>query len=257
MAKLDHIIRYAIYTRQSVERLGDFSSGGAQFHTCREFVKAFNDPTPHWCGQRFDDEGQSGAALDRPGVRKLREVIDLGGVDRVYAVAPDRLTRSMRDAIVLIDALENAGVDVRFVHQPELTFGAQGRFLRHVLVAFAEFERDMIATRIAESRAYLKQHGWRIAGKVPHQLDSRRPTTQKQRVRRDHFPFRQKIVCPHCKGVHYPAREFEQGVCEIFDDPATWRDLLGKDATDETVRRVMQTWIIGVDPWPTTSHLRG
>jgi len=101
-------------------------------------------------------------------MRKLRKVVDLGGIDIIYAVALDRVTRSMRDAILLIDEFEKASVEVRFVYQLELTFGAQGRFLRHVLEAFAEFERDMIATRIAESRAYLKQHGRRLAGKVPY-----------------------------------------------------------------------------------------
>lgn len=60
------MICYTIYTRQSVEKLADFSSCEALFHTCRDFVSAFHDPRPHWCGQRFDDEGQSGATLDRP-----------------------------------------------------------------------------------------------------------------------------------------------------------------------------------------------
>ena len=101
---------------------------------------------PSRSGQRFDDEGQSGSTLERPAMRKLRKVVDLDGIDRIYAVALDRVTRSMRDAVVLLDEFEKAGVDVHFVHQPELTFGAQGRFLRHVLAAFAEFERDMIAT---------------------------------------------------------------------------------------------------------------
>ena len=171
-------IRYAIYTRQSVEKLADFSSCQAQFQTCQDFVAALNDPLLHWCGQHFDDEGQSGSTLDRPAMRKLRKVADLGGVKRIYAVALDRITRSMRDAIVLIDEFEQAGVDVHFVHQPELTLGAQGRFLRHVLAAFAEFEREMIATRIAESRAYLKQHGRRLAGKVPYGYNADPATKQ-------------------------------------------------------------------------------
>ena len=171
-------IRYAIYTRQSVEKLMDFSSCDAQFQTCRDTAETVGGPNLLWCGQRFDDEGQSGATLDRPAMRKLRKVVDLGGVDRIYAVALDRVTRSMRDAILLMDEFEKAGVEVRFVHQPELTFGAQGRFLRHVLAAFAEFERDMITNRIAESRAYLKQHGRRLAGKVPFGYDADPVTKQ-------------------------------------------------------------------------------
>lgn len=37
------MIRYAIYTRQSVEKLADVSSWQAQFQTCQEFVAALKD----------------------------------------------------------------------------------------------------------------------------------------------------------------------------------------------------------------------
>ena len=66
-------IRYAIYTRQSVEKLADFSSCQAQFQTCQDFVTALNDPRLQWCGQHFDDEGQLGRA--RPLKRPLRQII--------------------------------------------------------------------------------------------------------------------------------------------------------------------------------------
>ncbi len=111
-------------------------------------------------------------------MRKLRKVIDLGSIDRVYAVALDRVTRNMRDAVVILDEFERAGVELRFVHQPDLTSGPQDRFLKHVLAAFAEFERDMIATRIAESRAYLKNQGRRLAGPAPFGYDAHERTKQ-------------------------------------------------------------------------------
>jgi site-specific DNA recombinase len=41
-----------------------------------------------------------------------------------------------------------------------------------MLAAFAEFEREMIASRIAETRAYLKRHGRRLAGEVPCGYDA-------------------------------------------------------------------------------------
>lgn len=171
-------IRYAIYTRQSVDKLVDFSSCQAQFQTCQDFIAALNESRMQWCGQYFDDEGYSGATLDRPGMRELRKLVHMGGINRIYAVALDRITRRMRDAIVLIDEFDQAGVDVQFVHQPELTFGAQGRFIRHMLAAFAEFEHEMIATRFAESRAYRKQHGRRLGGKVPYGYDADPATRQ-------------------------------------------------------------------------------
>ena len=169
-----HMIRDAIYTRQSVSRDDDPGSCDVQFMTCREFARAEGEPGLHWTGQRFDDEGCSGATLDRPAMRRLRKVIDLGGIDRLYAVALDRLTRNMRDAGVLLDEFERAGVELRLVHQPELTSGPETRFIRHVLAAFAEFERDMIA----DSQAYLKKPGRRLAGKVPYGYDADPVTRQ-------------------------------------------------------------------------------
>lgn len=171
-------IRYAIYTRQSRDGLQDLSSCQVQFMTCEDFARQTGEPNLHWIGERFDDEGYSGATLDRPAMRKLRKVIGLNGVDRVYAVALDRLTRNMRDAVVLLDELDRAGVELRLVHQSELTSGPEYRFLKHVLAAFAQFEREMIASRIAETRAYLKKHGRRLAGNIPYGYDADPATKQ-------------------------------------------------------------------------------
>jgi len=117
--RANNVIRYASYTRQSVEKDDRLSSCEVQFMTCRDFACAAGEANLHWTGQRFDDDGYSGATLDRPAMRKLRKVIDLGGIDRLYAVALDRLTRSMRHAIVLLDELDKAGVELRLVHQAE------------------------------------------------------------------------------------------------------------------------------------------
>jgi len=81
-------------------------------------------------------------------------------------------------ALVLLDEMERAGVELRLVHQPELTSGPETRLIRHMLAAFAEFERELIAARIADARAYLKTHGRRLAGKVPFGYDADPATRQ-------------------------------------------------------------------------------
>ena len=55
---------------------------------------------------------------------------DLGGINRLYAVALDRLSRSMRDAVVLLDELDKAGAELQLVHQAELTSGPHNRPLQ-------------------------------------------------------------------------------------------------------------------------------
>ena len=53
-----HMIRYAIYTRQSVDKAEDFSSCEAQFMTCQDFARETGEPWLHWIGERFGDEGR-------------------------------------------------------------------------------------------------------------------------------------------------------------------------------------------------------
>ncbi len=66
------ITRDAVYTRQSVDKGDEFASCDAQFMTCRDFATETGEPGLYWIGQRFDDEGRSGATLaaDRPTRRR-------------------------------------------------------------------------------------------------------------------------------------------------------------------------------------------
>jgi len=170
--------RFAIYTRQSTEPRDGLSSCEAQFQTCMDFAQAESRSGAAWIGERFDDEGVSGRTLDRPGLHRLRGCVRTGDIDVVYVVAMDRLSRTLRDVVVLFDEIESAGVSVRLVHQPELSSGPESRLLRHILASFAEFEREMIASRIAETRAYQKRHGRRLAGPPPYGYDADSETKQ-------------------------------------------------------------------------------
>jgi len=170
--RANNVIRYAIYTRQSVDKGDGFSSCEAQFMTCRAFANETGDPALDWIGEQFNDEGCPGATLDRPAMCRLRQVIKESGIDRLYATALDRLSRNLRDTLTLLDELDRAQLELRLVHESEMIPGAQNRFLRDILAAFAEFERDMTATRIAETRAYLKKHGRRLAGPAPYGYDA-------------------------------------------------------------------------------------
>ncbi len=169
---------FAIYTRQSTEPTDGISSCDAQFRTCMDLVVAESGTDASWLGERFDDEGVSGRTLDRPALRRLRERVREGEIGVVYAVAMDRLSRSLRDTVVLFDEFESSGVKIRLVHQPELSSGPESRLLRHILASFAQFEREIIAARIAETRAYLKRHGRRLAGPPPYVYDAHPETKQ-------------------------------------------------------------------------------
>src|SRR5207248_4512173 len=78
----------------------------------------------------------------------------------------------------LVDELRLLEVALVIVTAPELGDSAQDSFILNIMASFAEFERELIAARIAESRAQLKARHLRFAGGVPFGYDSNRRTRQ-------------------------------------------------------------------------------
>ncbi|MBN9511702.1 MAG: recombinase family protein [Alphaproteobacteria bacterium] len=98
----------------------------------------------------FEDAGISGAKGrdKRPGLdRLLREAVR-GRFDVVMVWALDRLGRSLADLIGTLRELEAASVDLMLHQQAIDTTTPAGRMFFHVTGAFAEFERDMIRSRV-------------------------------------------------------------------------------------------------------------
>jgi len=92
-------VRCGIYTRQSVVRDGDpaIASCKVQRTKCIEFIRSMAWRGWFVAGEHFDDEGQSGATTDRPGLAKLLRRIEDGAVHRVIVYRLDRLTRRLAD----------------------------------------------------------------------------------------------------------------------------------------------------------------
>jgi site-specific DNA recombinase len=128
--------------------------------------------------ERFDDEGYSGTTLERPAFQRLLDLIRSGGIDRLVIYRLDRLSRNLRHFIRLFEELLDHGVSLDVVTSPELGVAALDKLMLSVLASFAEFERDLAASRIAEGRAHLKAHGRRIAGAVPFGYAADRHTKQ-------------------------------------------------------------------------------
>ena len=59
----------------------------------------------------FEDEGYSGATLERPGLERVRDLAAEGQIQVVLAYAPDRLSRKYAYQILLIEELARHGVE--------------------------------------------------------------------------------------------------------------------------------------------------
>ena len=96
------------------------------------------------------EETGSGARNDRPGLRRVLELVRAGEVAYVLVWKLDRLGRSTLDVLSTVQELVRAGVTFVATTQglevgPRA--GAMGRLVLTILAAVAELERDMISER--------------------------------------------------------------------------------------------------------------
>lgn len=97
------------------------------------------------CEQIYSDVA-SGIREDRDGLNSLTAQLRKG--DTVIAYKNDRIFRSVKNMINLIDRFNEIGVDFRSLTEPEFdTTTANGRFLLQIFSAVAEFERNLIRER--------------------------------------------------------------------------------------------------------------
>ena len=149
-----------------------------QFDLCQAYVQSQRSRGYVVVEERFDDEGYSGTTLDRPALHRLLGVIRSGGIEQLVIHRLDRLSRNLRHFVTLFEELRDHNVTLEIVTAQGLGEAALDKFMMSILASFAEFERDLAASRIAEARAHLKAHGRRVAGAVPFGYEADRHTKQ-------------------------------------------------------------------------------
>ncbi len=92
--------------------------------------------------------------------KKLREMLLwLRSDDVLVCTKMDRLARSMKELLLIIDDLAERNINVTFLDQKLDTTQAGGRLLSHIFAAFAEFERDLIQERTLAGLAAARARG--------------------------------------------------------------------------------------------------
>lgn len=105
-------------------------------------------------------EEKRSAVTRRPALQDLLARLKPGDVLVVYKL--DRLARSLRDCLNLLEELESNGVAFRSLTEPIDTTTPAGRMFAHMLGAFAEFERALIRERCAAGFAAAKARGQKL-----------------------------------------------------------------------------------------------
>jgi DNA invertase Pin-like site-specific DNA recombinase len=103
-------------------------------------------------------EKVSGAKTDRPELAKVIKRLDAGDVLMVTRL--DRLARSTRDLLNILDAIAKAGAGFKSLGDTWAdTTTAHGRLMLTVLGGLAEFERELILARTSDGRTRAKAKG--------------------------------------------------------------------------------------------------
>src|SRR3954469_13368668 len=94
-------MRAAIYARVSTERQGREQT----VHSQLEALKRWANELHHELASEhiYIDEGYTGSLLDRPGLDALRDAVQLGVIDVVAVLSPDRLARKYAYQVLLLE----------------------------------------------------------------------------------------------------------------------------------------------------------
>lgn len=93
------------------------------------------------CEQVFQEK-VSGGRWDRPELHRLLEQLRAGDVVVVWKL--DRLSRSLKDLLLTLERIENAGADFQSLTESINTSTPAGRMMMQMVGSFAEFERAML-----------------------------------------------------------------------------------------------------------------
>lgn len=117
----------------------------------------------------FVDPGHSGSSLARPGIQALMDGVQAGKYDVVLVYKLDRLSRSQKDTLYLIEDVFMAN-NTDFVSMQESfdTGTIYGRAMVGVLSVFSQMERETITERTLMGRAGRAEEGlWHGGGTDP------------------------------------------------------------------------------------------
>ena len=119
-----------------------------------------------WQLVRSFDEKASGTKDNRPQLIELMKDARQRRFDIVLVYKLDRLARSMKHLVTLLHEFHELGIEFVSLKDNLDLSSASGRLLTHLLGAFAEFEADLIRSRVNAGLANARRKGRRL-GRPP------------------------------------------------------------------------------------------
>jgi DNA invertase Pin-like site-specific DNA recombinase len=113
---------------------------------------------------RIYREKASGGRWDRPELHRLLDHLRKGDIVVVWKL--DRLSRSLRDVLTIMERIAEASAGFRSLTEAIDTTSPAGRMMMQMVAAFAEFERAMLRERTKAGLESARKNG-RIGGRRP------------------------------------------------------------------------------------------
>jgi DNA invertase Pin-like site-specific DNA recombinase len=151
----------AIYTRVST----DDQTTASQEHELRAYCERRG-----WCDVEFYSDQISGAKFVRPGLDALMAAVRAGKVERIIVFKLDRLGRSLPHLALILDEFGRHNVALIATTQGIDTSSSNpvGRLQLNVLMAVAEFEREIIRERVNAGLSAARARGIKLGRRAKH-----------------------------------------------------------------------------------------
>ena len=167
----EKIVKIALYIRVSTDRQAE---EGYSIEVQKERLIAFSKTLDGIVSyELYIDDGYSGASLDRPAIQKLILDVEKRAVTHVCVYKLDRLSRSQKDTLHLIeDVFLPNSIAFISIQESFNTATAFGRAVVGILSVFAQLERENIYERTRSGMQKRVEAGfWPGGGGVPFGYD--------------------------------------------------------------------------------------
>src|SRR6516225_10541602 len=149
-------VRAAMYARVSSEQQTQQSTVASQVAALRQRI--LSDGLLLENELCFIDDGFSGSTLIRPALERLRDVAWAGGFTRLYVHSPDRLARRYAWQVLLVEELQQSGIELVFLNRT-IGVSPEEDLLLQMQGMIAEYERAKIMERSRRGKRHAARRG--------------------------------------------------------------------------------------------------
>lgn len=147
----------------------------------------------------------SGAKRDRPELEKMLNTLQKG--DCVYVCKLDRMARSLKDGIEIIDTIIKKGCRLNILNMGEFSNTPAGRLTINMLLAIGEFEREIIKERTLAGKEIAREN-------KPNYKEGRKRTI----IDHDSFLKYNTLIDKNKISIRQACKEMKISTCKYYNE---------------------------------------